>query len=605
MGDDRYPPIADYGYIGDCHSGALISKAGSIDWCCLPRVDSQSCFGRILDWQQGGYCQIAPAVSYRTSRRYLDNTLVLETTFHTGTGAARLLDCFTMRQGGVRTPYRQILRSIEGIDGEVPISVEVVPRFDYGSIKPWIRRIDDYQHTALGGSDGLLISGDIPLAMKHRHDLTGDYTIREGQRLHLSILWRRPENLEDRRENPPTHEELDRRFQETVDWWHTWASHCTYQGPYADAVLRSAMVLKALVNGPTGAIAAAPTTSLPESPGGVRNWDYRFSWVRDSSFTVHSLADLGFVREADGFRRFVERSTAGEADQLQILYGVGGERRLSEQVIENLEGYRGARPVRIGNAAEHQVQLDVFGETLDLAWRWQSRGHSPDNEYWEFLVALVNRTCELWRRPDRGIWEMRGEPRHFVQSKVMCWAAVDRGIRLARDLGRHAPLDVWEKTRSEIRAVIEEQGYDSRRGVFVQAFDHPAADASLLLVPMVDFVAYDDERMIRTTDAIRESLDEGGFLRRYPVGDDELPGVEGVFLPGSFWLVNCLARQRRLKEARAAFERTLSAANDLSLFSEEYDPANGQMLGNFPQALTHLSLITAAKALADMPSERK
>jgi GH15 family glucan-1,4-alpha-glucosidase len=602
MSDEICPPISDYGYIGDCHSAALISTAGSIDWCCMPRIDSQSCFGRLLGWSQGGYCQMVPSVSYRTSRRYVDSTLVLETTFHTDGGQARVLDCFTMRQGGEHAPHWQILRILEGIAGETPISLEIVPRFDYGGIKPWIRRIDDNCHMALGGSDGLLISGDIPTAMKHRHDLAGGCTIKQGQRLHLSILWRRPEDLEDRRATAPSIEELDRRLQETIEWWRAWTGRCSYKGPYADAVLRSATVLKALVNAPTGAIAAAPTTSLPESLGGVRNWDYRFSWVRDSSFAVRSLADLGYVKEADGFRRFVERSTAGEADQLQILYGVGGERRLTEQAIESLDGYRGAKPVRIGNAAEHQIQLDVFGETLDLAWRWQSRGHSPDNDYWEFLVALVNRTCEYWRKPDRGIWEMRGEPRHFVQSKVMCWAALDRGIRLAGDLGRPAPLDRWETARTEVRAAVEQQGYDPGRGVFIQAFDHRTPDASLLLLPTVDFVSYDDERMVRTTDGIRKELGENGFLRRYPSGDDGLPGVEGVFLPASFWLVNCLARQGRRDEAKEVFEQTLSAANDLLLFSEEYDPASRQMLGNFPQALTHLSLITAAIAISGISS---
>lgn len=598
MRDENYPPISDYGYIGDCHSAALISRAGSIDWCCMPRVDARSCFGRLLDWHRGGYCQIVPSVPYRTVRRYLDRTLILETVFQTDAGRARLLDCFTMRQGGEHAPHWQILRILEGVTGEVPISIDIVPRFDYGSIKPWIRRTNDNRHMALGGSDGLLISGDVPTAMKHRHDLGGGCTIKAGRRLYLSILWRRPEDLENGRAKGPALEELDGRFRETVDWWHTWTSQCTYEGPYAEHVLRSAIVLKALTNAPTGAIAAAPTTSLPEGLGGIRNWDYRFSWVRDSSFAVTSLADLGFVKEADGFRRFVERSTAGEAAQLQVLYGVGGERRLPELEIDNLEGYRGAGPVRIGNAAQKQMQLDVFGETLDLAWRWHGRGHSPDDDYWEFLVEVINRTCAYWRQPDRGIWEMRGEPRHFVQSKVLCWAALDRGIRLATDLGRDGPVDLWQKTRAEIRTAVEQQGYDARRGVFVQAFDRPIADASLLLLPTVDFIAYDDERMARTTDILRRELDEGGLLRRYPPGADDLPGQEGVFLACSFWLVNCLARQGRWTEARALFERTLSTGNDLLLFSEEYDPGTRQMLGNFPQALTHLSLITAALALA-------
>lgn len=598
MNDENYPGIADYGYIGDCHSAALISRAGSVDWCCMPRMDSPSSFGRILDWQRGGYCQIAPSLAYETTRRYIENTMILETTFHTAAGGIRLFDCFTMRQGGEHYPHWQLLRIVEGIAGEVPFTVRVEARLNYGSIKPWVRRVGDNEYTVIGGSDGLLVSGDLPVGIESRHNLSGDCTIRQGQRLRMSILWRRPEDLEERRAKAPATEELDRRLQETVDWWRSWANRCRYEGLYAVPVLRSAMVLKALTNAPTGAISAAATTSLPETPQGKRNWDYRFSWVRDSSFAVRSLAELGYVKEADGFRRFVERSTAGEADQLQILYGLGGERRLSESTID-LEGYGGAKPVRIGNAAETQMQLDVLGETLDLAWRWHSRGHSPDEDYCEFLVELVKRTRELWRRPDRGLWEMRSEPRHFVQSKVMCWAALESGIRLAGDMGYDGPIREWEQTRAEIRAAVEEQGYDVRRGVFVQAFDHRVMDASLLLLPTVDFVAYEDERMVRTVDAIRGELDEGGLLRRYPPHDDDLPGREGVFLACSFWLANCLARQGRMTEAHDMFQRALRTANDLFLFSEEYDPGTRQMLGNFPQALTHLSLIMAAVALAE------
>jgi GH15 family glucan-1,4-alpha-glucosidase len=596
---NSYPPIGDYGYIADCHSSALISKSGSIDWCCMPRIDSGSVFGRLLDWWKGGYCQVVPSGAHETSRRYLEKTLVLETTFRAGGGEARLLDCFTMRKGGEHEPHRQILRILEGLRGKMDFILEVVPRFDYGAIKPWIRHYKSHHHIALGGSDGLLISADFRLEMKHRHHLRGSFTLEKGKRIHLSILYRRPEELDEGLVEAPRIEELDRRLEETIAWWRAWSSRGTVEGPYAEQILRSAIVLKGLCNAPTGAIAAAPTTSLPEALGGSRNWDYRFTWIRDSFFTVRSLLELGYGREADGFRRFIERSAAGSAEEIQVLFGVGGERRLHEREIGELIGYRGSKPVRVGNAAAEQTQLDVYGELLDLAWSWYNRGHSPDQDYWDFLVQLADAACNRWSEPDRGIWEMRGRPRHFVHSKAMCWAALDRGIRLAENLARDAPVEKWKKARDEVRRTVEEKGYDPKRGVFIQAFDFPEMDAALLLLPVVGFVDYRDERMIRTTDAVRKELGQEGFLRRYPAENDGLMEGEGVFLACSFWLVECLARQGRLEEGHRVFRRILSAANDLGLFSEEYDTKQGQMLGNFPQGLSHLSLIAAAVALSE------
>ncbi len=605
MNTNSYPPIDHYGFIADCHSAALVSKTGSIDWCCMPRIDSSSCFGRVLDWDKGGYCRIAPSSRYESRRRYLDRTLVLETIFQVETGRARLLDCFTMRRGGEHAPHRQILRVIEGLDGSVDFTIDIVPRFDFGAIKPWIKCYRQDHHMAVGGSDGLLISSDASVKMKHRHDLTGSCTVTAGQRKHLSILHRPPESLGENLVDVPDPAEQDGRLQETIEWWQAWSDQGQCSGPYAEQMQRSAIVLKGLSNAPTGAIVAAPTTSLPESPGGSRNWDYRFSWIRDSSFTVRSLAELNYVKEADGFRRFIERSTAGSADQLQILYGIGGERRLHEYEIGELEGYRGAKPVRIGNAAESQIQLDAYGELLDLAWHWHCRQQSPDDDYWEFLVGLVNKVCDCWQTADRGIWEFRGDPRHFVHSKVMCWAALNYGVNLAGDLRRKAPLEKWQKACKEVRRAVESQGYDTERGIFIQAFDHPAMDAALLLLPMVGFVAYDDKRMIRTTDAVREELCEKGLLRRYSDGDDGMAGREGVFLACSFWLAECLARQGRLDEAHQTFQRAFSVGNDLGLFAEEYDPAADEMLGNFPQGLTHLSLITAAVALNEIEGTAK
>jgi GH15 family glucan-1,4-alpha-glucosidase len=353
-------------------------------------------------------------------------------------------------------------------------------------------------------------------------------------------------------------------------------------------------------------VAAAATTSLPERIGGSRNWDYRYTWIRDSAFTVRSLAELGFHAEADGFRRFVERSAAGSAEDLQVIYGLGGERRLDETELRHLEGYRRSRPVRLGNGAARQTQLDVYGHLLLLAYRWHQRGDSPDDDYWRFLVELVEAAATRWSEPDRGIWEMRGEPQHFVHSKAMCWSALEVGIRLAKECSRRAPTRRWAKARDECRRAIERHGYDRKRGVFVQAFDRPALDAALLLLPEAEFVEPTDARMVRTVDAIREELDEGGLLVRYR-GADGLRGREGAFLACTFWLVECLARQGRAEEAREVFDRAASTGNDVGLFSEEYDPKAKQMLGNFPQGLTHLSHIAAALALDahDQPEVRR
>jgi len=607
MSTGYYPPIADYAYIADCHCAALVGKSGSIDWCCMPRIDSPSCFGRLIDWQRAGYCRIAPVAAHRVSRCYLGHSLIPQTSFHTEDGGkANLIDCFTMREGGAHRPYRQILRILEGVKGSVDFQVDIVVRFDYGSVKPWIRRLDHDHFIAIGGNHGLLISGDVGCVMQHRHDLQGKCTIEAGQRKYLSIIYRRSEELDEGLVQVPAINELGQRLDETRQWWSRWAKKADitdHYADYAEYIWRSAIVLKGLTYAPTGAIAAAATTSLPETPGGSRNWDYRYSWIRDSCFSVRSLAELGFDGESEGFRRFVERSSAGNADELQILFGVGGERRLTEINLDEMEGYGGARPVRIGNGAEMQRQLDVYGELLDLAWRWYTLGHSPDDDYWEFITELVNSAARFWDKPDRGIWEIRGKPRHFVLSKVMCWAACDYGIRLAEDLGRKAPLDHWQKVRGEIRRAIEDKGYDADQGVFIQAFGHKNMDAALLLLPTVGFVDYRDDRMLRTTDAVWRDLGENGFLRRYAPDDDELAGEEGAFLACSFWLVECLAYQGRLDQAHEVFRQAIKAGNDLYLFSEEYHTKSHRMLGNFPQGLTHLSLITAAVALAAAEKE--
>jgi GH15 family glucan-1,4-alpha-glucosidase len=597
-----YPPIGDYAIISDCHTAALVSSSASIDWCCFPRFDGGPAFGRLVDWERGGCWRIDPVLEdHRSSREYLDDTLVLATTFSAPGGECRLIDCFTMREGGADRPHRQLLRVVEGVRGSMELRTVIQPRFDYGGVKPWIRLHGPNLYTAIGGNDALVIGGDVDLEGADGHDLVATFAIQAGERVRFSASYAAPEEIDPDPPPLPTPEELDARLDETIAWWRGWAKQIRINQPYHSESVRSAMVLKALVYAPTGAMVAAPTTSLPESIGHGRNWDYRFSWIRDSQFTIRSLTELGCTGESDGFRRFVERSAAGSVESLQIMYGVGGERRLVEFELD-LDGYRSSRPVRVGNAASQQQQLDVFGYLLDLAWRWHQRGHSPDDDYWRFLVSLVDRVLALWKQPDCGIWEMRGKPQHFVHSKVMCWAAVDRGIRLAKQCLRQAPLERWERAAAAIRRSVEAEGYDKERGIFVQSYGSQELDASLLLLPAFDFLAYDDERMVRTTDAIVEELDQGGLLLRYRAVDG-LPGKEGVFIACTFWLSECFAYQGRLQQARDAFGRANATANDLGLFSEEFEPASATALGNFPQALTHLSHIAAAVALAQkLPS---
>lgn len=594
----KKPPfICDYGYIGDCHSTALISKYGSIDWCCMPRIDSAACFGRLLGWKTAGYCQIAPTEAFDVSQTYDGNTMILITHFRTLSGEARLYDFFSIHKGGSYSPHQQIIRVLEGIKGTVEFQIDVVPRFDYGAITPWMRYYKKTAFAALGGSNGLLISGDMSLTFKDRHHLTSVVQTARHHRRYLSMKFRSPEDLDGDFVEVPSIEELDFRLHATKIWWQEWVEQGTYKGNYTAQIVRSALVLKCLSNAPTGAIAAAATTSLPETSGGIRNWDYRFSWIRDSYLSVNSLAVLGFVKEADGFRRFIERSSHSSAEGLQTLFGVYGERRLEEYNIDELAGYQGSKPVRIGNQAATQLQLDMYGSLVDLAWGWHQRGSSPDREHWLFLEHIVNFVQKNWDKPDFGIWEMRVEPRHFTHSKLMCWVALDRGIRLADDLGHDAMVHAWEATRDQIRMYIENKCYDPSRGVFIQAPGFPLMDSALLLIPMYGFLDYSDERVIRTINAIQADLEVEGLLRRYPLKTDGLEGDEGVFLACSFWFVTCLAQQGNIVKARNVFESALATSNSLGLFSEEYDVKNKEMLGNFPQAFTHLSLIIAALAL--------
>jgi GH15 family glucan-1,4-alpha-glucosidase len=599
---DAYPAIGDYGVIGDCHTAALVSRDGSIDWCCLPRFDSGSAFGALLDREHGGCCSIVPTgdLGWERSRRYLDDTLVLETTLHGQDGEARLIDCFLVPDGVEDLEGHRILRVLEGVRGAIQFDVRVAPRFDYGEVRPWIRRHGHRLHSATGGNDALLVWCERELSEDPDHELTGQITVDPGDRVHLLLSYCRPEQVLDDGAPEPDPHELDDALERTTAWWREWAKAPDLDGRDAAGARRSALTLKALTYAPTGAVAAAPTTSLPEVVGGERNWDYRYAWVRDSSFSSRSFAELGCVEEADAFRAFIMRSAAGHADDLQVLYGVGGERRLRGDIAGQLEGYRRSAPVRIGNDATGQRQLDAYGEIVNLTWRWHRRGHSPSDDHWRFLLSLIDRAAEQCNQPDSGLWEWPGEPEHFVHSKVLCWSALDRGIRLADECLRRAPTRRWAKARDELREEIERRGYDKKRGVYVQSYGRSELDASLLLLPTVEFVDWRDERMVRTTQAIREELGAGdGLLYRYR-RKDGLKGDEGAFLCCSFWLVECLARQDELDDARAVFDRTIATANDLGLFSEELDPGSGELLGNFPQGLTHLAHIDAAVALAEV-----
>ena len=598
---DAYPPISDYALISNCQCAALISRAGSIDWCCMPRFDSDSCFGRLLDWRKGGYCTVFPtANNVGMQRRYLPATMVLETRYRC-TGAEVLVhDYFVMaedpeaRQGEQDWP--RLIRLIRGISGSMEMDVHIAPRFDYGEISPHIiehRRL----YAAVGSNVGLGIESSAPLEILQHNKLAGKLAVSAGECVRLSISFRPPELFGDRGSlesfiagtSGPD-------FEQTCAAWRTWASQVRMPFGDDEQTLRSAIVLKSLSYERTGAIVAAPTTSLPEWTGGQRNWDYRFSWVRDSVFTVRALNELGCQREADSFLAFVSRSSAGDADELQIMYAVDGKRRLTEVELKHLEGYRRSRPVRIGNAAAKQNQLDVYGELLELAWEWHAKGRHIQKRYWDFLVEAVDAACRKWDGPDFGIWEFRGGPQHYVHSKAMCWGALDHGIRLAQEQGLPAPLEDWQNARDRMRKAIEQDGYDEKRGIFVQAFGNHYLDSALLLLPRIGIVPYDDPRMVRTADAIRAELDSGGLLLRYSAPDG-LPGGEGAFLPCTFWLVSCLAYQKRFGLAWDYYRRAAACANDLGLLSEEYDVKRGEMLGNFPQALTHVSQIMARLAL--------
>ncbi|WNG31025.1 glycoside hydrolase family 15 protein [Cystobacter fuscus] len=578
-------PIEDYALIGDTQTAALVARDGSIDWLCLPRFDSGACFAALLGHPEHGRWKIAPAGRRvpRVRRRYRPDSLVLETEFTTPEGVVRVVDCMPPRD---RTP--DVVRVVEGVRGRVPMHMQLVIRFDYGSVVPWATR-EAGEWRAVAGPDALSLY--TPVAV-HGHHLTtvADFTVAEGQRIPFVLRWH-----PSHEPAPPPLDGLE-ALADTEDWWREWFSHCTYQGAWREAVRTSLMTLKALTYAPTGGIVAAATTSLPERLGGQRNWDYRFCWLRDATFTLYALSLGGFREEAEAWRSWLMRSVAGDASKLQIMYGVGGERRLPELSLDWLPGYGHSRPVRIGNAAVDQLQLDVYGEVMDAIHQSHRMELRDDPRAWDVALVLMDFLESGWKQPDSGLWEVRGQPQHFTYSKVMAWVAFDRAVKTVERYGVEGPVGHWREVRDAIHREVCQRAYDSKRGSFTQAYGSDNLDASLLLLPLVGFVSPRDPRMVGTVRAIEQELMYQGLVRRYHTHatDDGLPPGEGLFLACSFWLADNYVLQGRMKEAEALFERLIGLRNDVGLLAEEYEPSLRRQLGNFPQAFSHVGLINTA-----------
>jgi GH15 family glucan-1,4-alpha-glucosidase len=586
------PRIEDYALLGDLQTAALVSREGSIDWACFPRFDSGACFAALLGDERHGRWLLQPRSGCRRSeRRYREDTLILETYLEADEGAVRLIDFMPPRG---ETP--DIVRIVEGVRGRVPMRSELVVRFDYGQTVPWVRRVDGHTRIAIAGPDALRF--DTPVEARGENMTTvAEFAVAEGERVPFVLTW-----FGSHRE-PPRSVDPEQALRDTADYWSAWADACDHAGAYHEDVHRSLLVLKALTYAPTGGIVAAPTTSLPEQVGGVRNWDYRFCWLRDATLTLLAMLNAGYRQEAERWREWLLRAIAGDPADLQIMYGLAGERRLDERELEWLPGYEGSRPVRVGNKASEQLQLDVYGEVIDALYQTRRHGAPADDNVWAIATALLDWLEDGWRQEDSGIWEIRGRARHFTYSKVMAWVAFDRAVRAIDEFGRDGPRDRWCALRDEIRAEVLARAFDAERKTFTQSYGSRQLDASVLLLPLVGFVPADDERMVGTVEAIQNELTVDGFVRRYAEQGashvDGLPGGEGVFLPCSFWLADVLALQGRRTEARQLFERLLGLRNDVGLLAEEYDPLVKRQLGNFPQALTHLALVNTAFTLEE------
>jgi len=585
--------IEDYALIGDCESAALVARDGSIDWLCWPRFDSAACFAALLGTPSHGRWLLAPVdPAPRTSRRYRDGTLIIETDHTTADGAVTVIDFMPIR--GAAT---DLVRIVIGRRGRVEMTTELILRFDYGIAVPWVTRIDAHRMRAVSGPDKVVLTTDVEL---HGEDLTSvaHFAVGAGETATFVLAYA-PSHLPD----PPS---IDPHaaLADTEAFWREWTQQCTYRGPAAEAVTRSLLTLKALTYAPTGGLVAAPTTSLPEHIGGSRNWDYRYCWLRDATLTLLALLDAGYRDEARAWRDWLLRTVAGSPSQIQIMYGLSGERRLPEMELPWLPGYEASTPVRIGNGAADQLQLDVFGEVLDAMYQARRAGLSPSEAGWTLQRALVAHLETVWDQPDDGIWEVRGGRRHFTHSKMMSWVAIDRTIRSVEELGLDGPVDAWRALRTRIHDEVCTRGFDARAGTFVQSYGETGLDASLLVMPLVGFLPATDPRVRGTVSAIEQRLVVDGFVHRYDsnIARDGLPPGEGTFLACTFWLADNMILQGRRSEAQDLFDRLLAIRNDVGLLAEEYDPIARRQLGNFPQAFSHLALVGTALNLTHKES---
>jgi GH15 family glucan-1,4-alpha-glucosidase len=579
--------IEDYAIIGDLHTAALVSTHGSIDWLCLPNFDSPACFAALLDDPKAGRWLLAPTgTGHKVSRRYRGDTLVLETTWHTHTGTVRVIDFMPPRDAA-----SDLVRIVEGVSGWVSMRSDLALRFDYGRIVPWVKSAPGGIE-AIAGPDAVWFRTPVELAGEEKTTVA-DFTVRAGDRVPFVMCW------SPSYKRAPARLDAEEGLRRTEAFWTEWSARSHITGRWRDPIQRSLVVLKALTFAPTGGIVAAATTSLPEQVGGPRNWDYRYCWLRDSTYTLQALLAAGYVEEAKAWREWLLRAVAGDPSQLQIMYGLDGTRRLPEFELPHLSGYQGSSPVRVGNAAAEQLQLDVWGEVLDGLYLARKAGLGHQHEAWDLQVALLDYLEGAWQQPDNGLWEMRGPRRHFVHSKVMAWVAFDRMVRGVREFGLPGDVDLWEARRDEVHADVCKQGYDAEKGSFTQAYGSSELDASLLLIPRVGFLPGTDPRVVGTVEAIGRELTEDGFVLRYrnESSDDGLPGAEGVFLACSFWYVDALHAIGRDADAVALYRRLLDLRNDVGLLSEEWDPKARRQLGNTPQAFSHFPLIVSGLQL--------
>ncbi|MGA8485540.1 MAG: glycoside hydrolase family 15 protein [Gaiella sp.] len=582
--------IEDYGLIGDLQTAALVSRHGCIDWLCFPRFDSGACFAALLGDEENGRWSLRPASDITSAqRRYRGDTLVLETELACDDGVVRLIDFMPPRG---EAP--DVVRIVEGVEGTVPMKMRMSIRFDYGSIVPWVRRKDEGLH-AVAGPDALLLATPIDLVGRNLHT-EAEFDVAPGDRVPFVLTWF-PSN-----QDLPQHTDAEQALVDTDSFWREWVTDCVHVGRFREPLVRSLVTLKALTYAPTGGIVAAATTSLPEALGGVRNWDYRYCWLRDATLTLLALVRAGYDGEARAWRDWLLRAIAGRPGEVQIMYGIAGERRLTEVELEWLPGYERSTPVRIGNAASQQRQLDVYGEVLDALYHARLSGLEPSKDAWALIRKLLQWLEKGWREPDEGIWEVRGPRRHFTHSKVMAWVAFDRAVRMIEEDGLGGPVDRWRALREEIHDEVCREGLSEKLGAFTQSYGLDRLDASLLMIPLVGFLPADDERVVATVAAIERELVEDGLVTRYRADEentdvDGLPPGEATFLPCSFWLVQVYALQGRLDEAEKLFERLIGLRNDLGLLSEEYDVKAERLVGNFPQAFTHLTLVDAALTL--------